>query len=116
MADDAKPVEPGGRVVTGVVTGDKTLKTRRVESDRLVKHPKYGKFVKRRTVCYTHDEANESRLGDTVEIRECRPMSKTKRWTLLRIVTKAPSRTLSNLEGAVAGADAAKAPTPAAKK
>ena len=122
MADAVKTAEPAGRVATGVVTSDKTLKTRRVEIDRLVKHPKYGKFVKRRTVCYTHDEADESHLGDTVEIRECRPMSKTKRWTLLRVVTKAPSRTLSNLEGAVAGADAAKSPaptgktTPAAKK
>jgi small subunit ribosomal protein S17 len=99
-----------GRLVTGIVTRDKTAKTRRVEIDRLVRHPRYGKFVKRRTVCYVHDEANESHLGDTVEIIECRPMSKTKRWRLVRVVTKAPSRTLSNLEGAVAGADAA-APT-----
>jgi small subunit ribosomal protein S17 len=55
-------------------------------------------------VCYAHDEANESHLGDLVEIRESRPLSKTKRWVLVRVVTKAPSRTLSNLEGAVAGA------------
>ena len=115
MADDAKPTESAGRVVTGVVTADKNAKTRRVEIDRLVKHPKYGKFVKRRTVCYTHDEQNDSHLGDTVEIQECRPMSRTKRWELLRVVTRAPSRTLSNLEGAVAGADAAKTPTPAKK-
>ena len=94
-----------GRVATGVVTGDKNSKTRRVEIDRLVKHPKYGKFVKQRTVCYTHDEANTSHLGDTVEIQECRPRSRTKRWELLRVVTRAPSRTLSNLEGAVAGAE-----------
>jgi small subunit ribosomal protein S17 len=103
-----------GRVVTGIVTRDKTAKTRRVEIDRLVRHARYGKFVKRRTVCYVHDEANESHLGDTVEIIECRPMSKTKRWKLVKVVTKAPSRTLSNLEGAVAGADAA-APAAAAK-
>ncbi len=100
------------RVLTGVVTRDKTAKTRRVEIERLVRHPKYGKFVKRRTVCYTHDEKNESHLGDTVEIVESRPLSRTKRWRLVRVVTLAPSRTLSNLEGAVAGADAAKAAAP----
>ncbi|OWK36389.1 30S ribosomal protein S17 [Fimbriiglobus ruber] len=101
-----------GRVVTGIVTSDKSAKTRRVEIDRLVRHPMYGKFVKRRTVCYVHDEKNESHLGDTVEIIESRPLSRTKRWNLVKIVTKAPSRTLSNLEGAVAGSTAA-APAPA---
>jgi len=91
------------RVVVGVVTGDKCSKTRRVEIKRLVKHPKYGKYVKQRTVCYVHDEADDSHLGDTVEIMECRPLSRTKRWRLVKVVTKAPSRTLSGLEGAVAG-------------
>jgi len=95
------------RVVQGIVTRDKTSKTRRVEVERLVRHPKYGKFVKRRTICYAHDEKNESRLGDTVEIIESRPLSKLKRWELIKIVVKAPSRTLSNLEGAVAGSDVA---------
>jgi len=61
-------------------------KTRRVEVPRLQKHPKYGKYVKRRTVCYVHDENNESRVGDTVEIMETRPMSKLKRWRLVRVV------------------------------
>ena len=92
-----------GRLVHGIVTSDTMNKTRRVEVQRLVRHAKYGKFIKKRTVCYTHDEANESHLGDTVEIRESRPLSKTKRWTLIRILTKAPSRTVANLEGAVAG-------------
>src|SRR5580700_3058233 len=101
------------RVLLGIVTRDKTSKTRRVEVERLVRHPKYGKFVKRRTVCYVHDDKNESHLGDTVEIVESRPLSKMKRWKLVKIVTKAPSRTLSNLEGAVAGSDAA-APAPKA--
>lgn len=95
----------GRRVLEGIVTRDKMSKTRRVEVERLVRHPKYGKFVKRRTVCYVHDEKNESHLGDTVEIIESRPLSKTKRWELVKIVKKAPSRTLSNLEGAVAGSD-----------
>ncbi len=90
-------------------------KTRRVEVERLVRHPKYGKFVKRRTVCYVHDETNDSHLGDTVEIVESRPLSKTKRWNLVKVVKQAPSRTLSNLEGAVAGSDAAATPAPAAK-
>ena len=94
---------PGPRTLQGVVTRDKNDKTRRVEVARRVQHPKYGKFIKRRTVCYTHDEANESHLGDTVEIVESRPLSKTKRWKLVRVVTKAPSRTLAGLEGAVAG-------------
>jgi len=120
MADTTNtPAAPAGdkttgkRVMLGTVTRDKTSKTRRVEVQRLVRHPKYGKFVKRRTVCYVHDEKNESHLGDTVEIAESRPLSRTKRWNLVRIVTKSPSRTLSKLEGAVAGSDAA-GPTPAA--
>ncbi|MBA4186748.1 MAG: 30S ribosomal protein S17 [Planctomycetaceae bacterium] len=95
------------RVLEGIVTRDKMAKTRRVEVERLVRHARYGKFVKRRTVCYAHDEKNESHLGDTVEIVESRPLSKLKRWNLVKIVKKAPSRTLSNLEGAVAGSDAA---------
>ena len=95
----------GQRVLQGIVTRDKNAKTRRVEVERLVRHPKYGKYVKQRTICYVHDEKNESHLGDTVEIIESRPLSRTKRWALVRIVTKAPSRTLSQLEGAVAGTE-----------
>jgi small subunit ribosomal protein S17 len=106
----------GRRVLQGIVTRDKTSKTRRVEVERLVRHPKYGKYVKQRTVCYAHDEKNESHLGDTVEIIESRPLSKLKRWQLVTIVKKAPSRTLSNLEGAVAGSDAAAAPKVEDKK
>jgi small subunit ribosomal protein S17 len=78
------------RVVIGVVTSDKMNKTRRVEIPRLVKHARYGKYIRRRTICKVHDETNESRLGDTVEIMETRPLSKTKNWRLLRVVTKAP--------------------------
>jgi small subunit ribosomal protein S17 len=78
------------RVAVGVVTSDKMQKTRRVEIPRLVKHPRYGKYIKRRTICKVHDEANESHVGDTVEIMETRPISKTKHWRLLRVVTKAP--------------------------
>src|SRR5207253_10852378 len=77
------------RTAVGVVTSDKMSKTRRVEIPRLVKHPRYGKYIRRRTVCHVHDEKNESHQGDTVEIMESRPMSKTKHWRLVRVVTKA---------------------------
>ena len=77
------------RTLTGVVTRDKSDKTRRVEISSLWKHPRYGKYVKRRTVCYVHDEKNESRIGDTVEIVETRPLSKTKTWRLVKVVKKA---------------------------
>ncbi|MGL4595504.1 MAG: 30S ribosomal protein S17 [Thermoguttaceae bacterium] len=76
------------RVVVGIVTSDKMKKTRRVEIARLVRYPKYGKYVKRRTVCYVHDEMDESRIGDTVEIIESRPMSRLKRWNLVSIISK----------------------------
>lgn len=76
------------KVAVGIVTGDKTDKTRRVEIPRLVKHPKYGKYIKQKTVCYVHDEQNDSSQGDTVEIIECPPRSKTKRWELVKVVEK----------------------------
>ena len=79
------------RVAVGVVTSDKMNKTRRVEIARLVKHARYGKYIRRRTICYAHDEQNESHQGDLVEIMETRPLSKTKNWRLLRVVTKAPA-------------------------
>jgi small subunit ribosomal protein S17 len=76
------------RTEVGVVTSDRMTGTRRVEIPRLVKHPKYGKFLRRRTICYVHDEKNESHMGDTVEIVECRPMSRLKRWALVRVLSK----------------------------
>jgi small subunit ribosomal protein S17 len=80
------------RVEVGVVTSDKMNKTRRVEIPRLVKHQRYGKYIKRRTICYVHDANNDSHVGDKVEIMESRPMSKLKRWRLVRVVTKAPTQ------------------------
>ena len=80
------------RVLQGVVVSDKMKKTRRVEIPRLEKHPRYGKYIKRRTICYAHDENNESHIGDTVEIMEARPMSKLKRWRMVRVVKKAPTQ------------------------
>ncbi len=76
------------RLETGIVTADRTAKTRRVEIPRLVKDPRYGKYIRRKTVCHVHDENNESHVGDLVEIVESRPMSRTKRWALVRIVEK----------------------------
>lgn len=75
------------RTLIGEVVSDRNAKTRRVNVDRLHQHPKYKKIVRGRTVCYVHDEKNESKVGDTVEIVECRPRSATKRWELVRIVS-----------------------------
>jgi small subunit ribosomal protein S17 len=80
------------KVAIGIVTSDKMNKTRRVEIPRLVQHPRYGKYIRRRTVCYVHDENNESRVGDTVKIMETRPLSKLKRWRLVEIVARAATR------------------------
>jgi small subunit ribosomal protein S17 len=77
------------RVAVGIVTSDKMNKTRRVEIPRLAKHPRYGKYIRRRTICHVHDEQNESRQGDTVEIMETRPLSRTKHWRLMRVVSRA---------------------------
>jgi len=70
----------------GVVTSSKRDKTLRVEIARRYKHAVYGKIVRGRTICHVHDEENTSKEGDTVEIVECRPRSKTKRWELVRVV------------------------------
>lgn len=75
-------------VAIGIVTSDKMSKTRRVEIPRTVKSPKYGKYIRQKTICIVHDEKNESQLGDTVEIIESRPLSKTKRWMLTKVVAK----------------------------
>lgn len=77
-----------GVTKTGVVESDKRDKTRKVVVRFMVKHPKYGKFIRRRTVLHVHDEKNESRLGDTVEVVPTRPISKTKSWRVLRVVEK----------------------------
>ena len=76
------------RELVGRVTSDKMAKTRVVEIPRKVRHPKYGKFVRKRTICYVHDEENESSYGDTVKIIESAPLSKKKRWRLVEVVEK----------------------------
>ena len=70
----------------GMVESDARDKTRKVAIRYLVRHKKYGKFIRRKTVLHVHDEENVSKVGDRVEIAECRPISKTKSWVLTRIV------------------------------
>ncbi len=77
------------RTLQGRVVSDKMEKSIVVAIERIVKHPIYGKFIKRTTKLHVHDENNECGIGDKVEIRECRPLSKTKSWTLVRVVEKA---------------------------
>ncbi len=77
------------RTQTGAVISNKMDKTATVLIERKVKHPLYGKFVKKSTKLHVHDENNECSLGDTVQITECRPLSKTKSWTLVRVLGKA---------------------------
>jgi small subunit ribosomal protein S17 len=96
MADQktstATAERPQLRTVVGVVASDKGNKTIKVVVNYQTKHPKYGKFLKRRTVLHAHDERNDAKLGDTVEIAECRPLSRTKHHRLVRIVDRAPER------------------------
>ncbi|MCE9590463.1 MAG: 30S ribosomal protein S17 [Planctomycetes bacterium] len=96
MATEAKTPAPRDLTGTkiGVVTSDKRDKTRAVAVDFQVRHPKYGKYLKRSTVFHVHDEKNESKLGDRVEIANCRPISKTKSWRLIKVV----ERTAGQLE------------------
>ena len=72
-----------------MVVSDSGNKSVKVTIDFKVKHPKYGKYIKRRTKLGVHDEHNQSRVGDIVEIAQCRPYSKTKSWRLVRVVEKA---------------------------
>lgn len=85
---DIKIPEKSPRKV-GVVESDKRDKTRKVAINFSVKHPKYGKYIKKKTVLHVHDETNQSKVGDRVEIAECRPISKTKSWIVLRVLQAA---------------------------
>jgi small subunit ribosomal protein S17 len=93
----AEPRRTRGRRKTeiGVVASDKMNKTRRVIVERLVPHPKYGKLLRRRTVCHAHDESSASRKGDLVEIMETRPLSKLKRWRIVRVVRPGAQQALA---------------------
>src|SRR3954468_17979514 len=104
------PARPRRKTEIGVVTSDKINKTRRVELERLVPHPKYGKFLRRRTVCHAHDETNQSHVGDTVEIMETRPLSKLKRWRMVRIAPRGAQQALAGEGEAAALAPAVDQP------
>ncbi len=77
------------RTLTGRVVSNKMDKTITVRVDRLVKHPLYGKYIKRSTKLLAHDEENQCREGDLVAITSCRPLSKRKAWTLVKILERA---------------------------
>ncbi|EAT11907.1 30S ribosomal protein S17 [Bermanella marisrubri] len=77
------------RTLQGKVVSDKMDKTITVMIERRVKHPIYGKFVKRSTKLHAHDESNECQIGDTVTVRECRPLSKSKSWMLVSVDERA---------------------------
>ncbi|HIP95298.1 MAG TPA: 30S ribosomal protein S17 [Leucothrix sp.] len=79
------------RSITGQVVSNKMDKTIVVMGERKVKHPLYGKFVRRSTKYHAHDAGNECNIGDTVMIKECRPLSKTKSWTLIKVLDEGPS-------------------------
>jgi small subunit ribosomal protein S17 len=76
------------KLVTGTVTSDRMKKTIAVQADRLTRHVRYQKYVRQTTTYFAHDEKNEARLGDTVEIAETRPLSKKKRWRLVRVIAR----------------------------
>ncbi len=84
MNEQAKTI----RIITGRVVSNKMDKTITILVERLVKHPLYGKFIKRSTKLHAHDEANECREGDLVTITECRPISKSKFFKLVKIVQR----------------------------
>ena len=86
MSEEKQKVE---RIVTGRVLSDKMNKGITVLVERRVKHPIYGKFVRKSTKLHAHDENNECKIGDVVTIQECRPISKTKTWRLVEVVEKA---------------------------
>lgn len=76
------------KTLVGIVAGSQ-VKTLRVEIARRMKHPKYGKIIRGRTICHAHDENETAKIGDTVEISEAPPRSRMKRWDLVRVVSAA---------------------------
>jgi small subunit ribosomal protein S17 len=89
-AQETKPVAvKPERLATGKVVSNKMDKTISVSIERLVKHPMYGKYIRRTTKLLAHDEANDAKEGDIVHIKPCRPMSRHKSWVLVRVVERA---------------------------
>ena len=87
----AAPAPKATRTLTGKVVSNKMDKTITVVVERLVKHPAYGKYVRRTTKLLAHDENNECNEGDTVDIAQCRPLSRRKSWTVVRVVGRGPA-------------------------
>jgi small subunit ribosomal protein S17 len=87
-APGAAPV-PGQRLLMGKVVSNKMDKTIAVSVERMVKHPTYGKYIRRTTKLLAHDESNECKEGDVVSIKPCRPMSRRKSWIVVRVVERA---------------------------
>jgi small subunit ribosomal protein S17 len=84
--------EKKAKTLTGVVISKSGNKSIKVAIDYKVKHPKYGKYIKKRTTLGVHDEHDKSDVGDTVEVAQCRPISKTKSWRLVNLLEKAIQR------------------------
>jgi small subunit ribosomal protein S17 len=87
--EESKVESKGARTLTGRVVSTKMQKTVAVEIERLVKHPVYGKFIRRTTKLLAHDEQGASHEGDLVKIAPCRPMSRRKSWQLVEVLEKA---------------------------
>jgi small subunit ribosomal protein S17 len=85
----AAPERANRKTRIGIVSSNKMAKTITVKVERKIKHPIYGKFLKKSTSFHAHDEANTAGIGDTVRIMETRPLSKTKRWRLVEVIEKA---------------------------
>jgi small subunit ribosomal protein S17 len=89
MSETDQTVETRQRTVTGRVVSNGMDKTAAVAVERLVKHSVYGKFIRRTSKVLVHDENNEAQIGDTVEIAECRPLSKRKSWRIVNFLERA---------------------------
>ena len=93
MSEEANEVaERGRRTVSGRVISDKMDKTVSVSVERLVKHPVYGKYIRRTSKVLAHDENNECKAGDRVTISECKPLSKHKAWQVVSVIERAPEQ------------------------
>ncbi len=86
MSDDKQNLR---RTAVGIVVSDKMNKSATVLLERKEKHPVYGKYMRKSSKAHCHDENNECKLGDKVQIEECRPLSKTKSWRLVRVIDSA---------------------------
>ena len=94
MSETANNEKAAGRRTIGRVVSNKMQKSVTVSVERLVKHPAYGKFIRRTTKIMAHDEEGTCRQGDTVAIVECRPISKNKSWRVVEIIERAPQDTI----------------------